>query len=248
MSSSSNDNSSISSSSPSSPSSSNSDSSLEPALQKRVERILTVEVKRRAAAAAELAKSDAKLQRLQELHKSYLDVSSPSSSSTSLPSSSSNNNSPRGWFALGFAQESVKETPSRSALKALLWRLIAGSVTFVTAVKFSGSVSQATSIVMSDFISKSLTMFIGERLMNNSQAGRKKGGDAVGRSLMKALIWRVFALFNTLVACVFISKNWNVAGKIASSDAIIKTGMMFVYERVWAYIDWGKVWDIDFSI
>jgi uncharacterized membrane protein len=103
-------------------------------------------------------------------------------------------------------------------------------------------------IVSSDFFSKSATMFIGERLMNNSQKGRKPGGDAVGRSLVKALIWRLFAITNTLTMAIFISKDLSMASKIASSDAVIKTAMMFGYERVWAWIEWGKEYDVDFLI
>jgi len=104
------------------------------------------------------------------------------------------------------------------------------------------------SIVGSDFFSKSATMFIGERIMNKSQAGRAKGGDDVGRSLAKALIWRAFALVNTLSFSLVFAGDLKVASKIASSDAVIKTAMMFVYERIWAKVAWGKQYDIDFSI
>ena len=140
------------------------------------------------------------------------------------------------------------ETTARSAVKALMWRVIAGSVTFVTSLEFSGSVKVALTIVGSDFLSKAATMFIGERLMNKSQAGRQSGADAAGRSLAKALIWRLFAICNTLAAGLLISKDLSIASKIAGSDAIFKTGLMFVYERVWAKIEWGKEYQIDFLI
>ena len=39
---------------------------------------------------------------------------------------------------------------------------------------------------------------------------------------------------------VFISKDLSVASKIAGSDALFKTALMFVYERAWANIKWGK--------
>eukprot|EP00591_Stephanopyxis_turris_P010773 CAMPEP_0195519914 /NCGR_PEP_ID=MMETSP0794_2-20130614/15767_1 /TAXON_ID=515487 /ORGANISM="Stephanopyxis turris, Strain CCMP 815" /LENGTH=227 /DNA_ID=CAMNT_0040649157 /DNA_START=265 /DNA_END=948 /DNA_ORIENTATION=+ len=140
------------------------------------------------------------------------------------------------------------ETTVRSAVKAMLWRIIAGSVTFFTAVRFSGSASTALSIVGSDFFSKSLTMFIGERLMNKSQAGRKGGADDVGRSLAKALLWRLFAIANTLTMAIFIAKDISIASKIAGSDAIFKTLLMFFYERVWAKVEWGKEYEVEFSI
>ena len=124
---------------------------------------------------------------------------------------------------------SFSETALRSAVKAFLWRVVAGSVTFVTTLKFSGSVSTAFKVVGADFFSKAFTMFIVERLMNKSQAGRKTGSDAAGRSLAKALIWRLFAICNTLTMAVFVSKDLSVASKIASTDAVFKTALMFVY-------------------
>ncbi|KAL3934224.1 MAG: hypothetical protein SGARI_003483 [Bacillariaceae sp.] len=140
------------------------------------------------------------------------------------------------------------ETTLRSAVKAMLWRVIAGAVTFITSLRFSGSITTALSIVGSDFFSKAFTMFIGERLMNKSKAGRKSGSDGAGRSLAKALIWRLFAICNTLTMAVFISKDLSVASKIAGSDAIFKTALMFVYERVWAKIEWGKEYEVEYNL
>lgn len=135
------------------------------------------------------------------------------------------------------------ETLQRSAVKAFVWRLIAGSVTFVTSLKFSGSVTTALSIVGSDFFSKAFTMFIGERLMNKSNAGRESGSDGVGRSLTKALIWRLFAIANTLTLAFFVAKDLSMASRIAGSDAVFKTALMFFYERTWAKIEWGKEYE-----
>lgn len=145
-------------------------------------------------------------------------------------------------------ERTFSETAARSAVKAFAWRIIAGSVTFVTALRFSGSMGAALKIVGSDFFSKSFTMFAGERLMNKSKAGRKGGADGIGRSLAKALLWRLFAIANTLTMAIFIAKDLSVASKIAGSDAIVKTAMMFVYERSWAKVEWGKEYQVDFTI
>jgi uncharacterized membrane protein len=134
-----------------------------------------------------------------------------------------------------------EETAARSAVKALVWRVVAGSITFATSYSFSKSLAEAVAIVSSDFVSKSLTMFIGERLMNKSQAGRQSGSDDAKRSLVKALLWRLFAIVNTLAVAVFVSKDLRVASRIASVDAVFKTALMFGYERVWAKVQWGKV-------
>lgn len=141
-----------------------------------------------------------------------------------------------------------RETAVRSVVKSFVWRIVAGSVTFVTSLRFSGSVRTALTIVGSDFFSKALTMFIGERLMNKSQAGRKSGGDAASRSLVKALVWRLFAIANTLTMAVFIAGDLSMASKIAGTDAIFKTALMYFYERIWANVQWGKEYLIEFSI
>eukprot|EP00934_Nitzschia_sp_Nitz4_P001011 Nitzschia sp. Nitz4//scaffold3_size479765//327380//328198//NITZ4_000134-RA/size479765-processed-gene-1.474-mRNA-1//1//CDS//3329550860//1011//frame0 len=140
------------------------------------------------------------------------------------------------------------ETTMRSAVKAFCWRVIAGSVTFATSLRISGSLRTALTLVGSDFFSKAFTMFVGERLMNKSTAGRKSGKDNAGRSLAKALIWRLFAVANTLTMAIFIAKDLSVASKIAGIDAVFKTSLMFFYERAWARIEWGKDYLVEFAI
>lgn len=183
-------------------------------------------MKKREVAMDKLSKVEATLNQLQSKKQEYLNGSK-------LDSNPATN---------------FSETTGRSAVKALCWRVIAGSVTFITSLKFSGSVATALSIVGSDFLSKSFTMFIGERLMNKSQAGRTSGADGAGRSLMKALVWRLFAICNTLTMAIFIAKDISIASKIAGSDAIFKTALMFVYERVWAKIEWGKEYQVEYNL
>ena len=146
------------------------------------------------------------------------------------------------------APTTFSETTVRSIVKSLCWRVIAGSVTFITTLRFSGSLAMALQVVGADFFSKALTMFIGERLMNKSKAGRKAGADDAGRSLAKALIWRAFAICNTLTMAIFVSKDLSVASKIASTDAVFKTALMYVYERVWARIEWGKEYQMEYFL
>ena len=184
-------------------------------------------LKQREAAQSKLSEYEAAIQALQSQKQDYL------------------NGAKLGKPPVG---GNFEESIQRSAVKAFMWRIVAGSVTFVTSYRFSGSVATALSIVGSDFLSKAFTMFIGERLMNKSKAGRKSGNDGIGRSLVKALIWRLFAICNTLTVALFIAKDLSMASKIAGSDAFFKTGLMFFYERVWARVQWGKEYEIEFSI
>ncbi len=149
---------------------------------------------------------------------------------------------------LGQVEVYFHETALRSATKAMMWRIVAGSITFLTSLQFSQSIAVAFKMVGSDFVSKAATMFIGERLMNQSKAGRSSGTDSAQRSIVKALIWRLFAICNTLAVCLFISKDFSMAYKVAGSDALFKTALMVFFERLWAKIEWGKDYQVDFSI
>ena len=136
----------------------------------------------------------------------------------------------------------MKETPVRSAVKAIGWRFTAGVVTAITSYIFTKSLAMAASIVGWDLCSKSVTMFIGERIWNKFDWGKEEGADTSKRSLAKAIAWRIFAAFNTLVGSFILTKGQGgVAGKIAGSDSVVKTILFYFYERIWSTIGWGKV-------
>ena len=144
----------------------------------------------------------------------------------------------------------VKETAMRSLVKAIGWRFTAGVVTFCTSFYFTRSWAAAGAIVGSDFLTKSGTMYIGERLFNKSQAGRSEGGgDNVMRSVVKAIIWRLFAACNTLVASALIMKSRSSSGvagaaaKIAGVDSVVKTALMVAYDQAWNKVEWGREYE-----
>jgi len=136
----------------------------------------------------------------------------------------------------------VTETAMRSLVKALGWRLTAGVVTFCTSFYFTGGDwATAGAIVGSDFLTKSGTMYIGERLFNKVQVGRTAtGGESASRSILKALIWRGFAAVQTMIVSLFLIKKASVGAKIAGTDTIIKTTLMVFYDQAWAKVDWGR--------
>jgi len=135
----------------------------------------------------------------------------------------------------------VIELPYRSLVKAIGWRLTAGVVTFSTSMYFTGgNLRIAASIVGSDFFTKSGTMYIGERLFNKVQVGRSATGENPWRSVIKALIWRLFAAVNTLIVSSILLKKASVGAKIAGVDSILKTCLMIAYDQAWSKIDWGR--------
>ncbi len=57
-------------------------------------------------------------------------------------------------------------------------------------------------------------------------------------------MWRVIAATNTFIVGALLSKNMSIAAKIAGTDTLVKTALFFVYERIWAQIEWGKVYNM----
>ncbi|KAJ8602821.1 hypothetical protein CTAYLR_002608 [Chrysophaeum taylorii] len=138
------------------------------------------------------------------------------------------------------AAPTFRETTLRSLVKAIGWRLLAGFVTFCSSFYFTGQWGTALAIVGGDFITKSGTMFIGERLFNRVKVGRSGSGDNLGRSIVKALIWRLIAFANTLTVSGVVTGSAGTGSKIATFDAVFKTALMVAYDQFWNRIDWGK--------
>lgn len=140
----------------------------------------------------------------------------------------------------GAAVLSFRETTSRSLVKAFGWRVTAGIVTFCSSMYFTASLRTALAIVASDFLSKSGTMFVGERLFNRVKVGRSSEGESLSRSIAKALIWRCVAFVNTALVSGAIIGSAGVGSLIALSDSVFKTTLMVGYDQFWNQIDWGK--------
>lgn len=65
-----------------------------------------------------------------------------------------------GQIAAPPAGGTFSETTMRSAVKAFAWRVVAGTITFMTTLQFSGSMKTALQVVGTDFFSKAATMFM----------------------------------------------------------------------------------------
>jgi len=133
-----------------------------------------------------------------------------------------------------------RETTSRSLVKAFGWRMTAGFITFCSSMYFTQQLRTALAIVASDFLSKSGTMFFGERLFNRIKVGRSGGSESLARSIIKALIWRGIAFVNTALVSGAIIGSAGVGSLIALSDSVFKTTLMVGYDQFWNRIDWGK--------
>jgi uncharacterized membrane protein len=67
-----------------------------------------------------------------------------------------------------------------------------------------------------------------------------KGKEQNGRSLAKAVSWRILRSIDTFVlGMIFTHRHSSVAGKIAGAEVITKILLYFFHERLWAQTSWG---------
>ena len=72
-----------------------------------------------------------------------------------------------------------------------------------------------------------------------------------GRSLAKAISWRIIASATTFAIAFFLSwghknntlnESLTFATKIGSIDVVLKIILYYLHERLWTNIQWGKYW------
>jgi sulfate adenylyltransferase large subunit len=61
-----------------------------------------------------------------------------------------------------------------------------------------------------------------------------------GRSVAKAISWRMTGSFDTFVLAALITGSSTLAGGVALAEILTKTLLYYFHERVWALVRWGK--------
>jgi uncharacterized membrane protein len=174
------------------------------------------------------------------------------------------------------------ETVRRSVIKALLWRVLAESITYAMALQWFRSAAAASRFVASTCLLKLAAMVVWERAFArrpprnssnqlNSQTVENRPHrspaysesslpkDGVIRSLAKALTWRALAVTaNSYLLLRMFSSGAEAVGEVAAAAAVVgngavlvrvlrmeafKAALLFVYERIWNRVDWGKIRD-----
>ncbi len=68
------------------------------------------------------------------------------------------------------------------------------------------------------------------------------------RSIVKALTWRVTALFITMGVAWSITRKVELAASIGLADTLIKLGAYYVHERCWLKIRFGRAKPPEYQI
>lgn len=136
----------------------------------------------------------------------------------------------------------TKESNKRSLVKSVVWRSITAVITMCTSYIFTKSFATGYAIILWDLCTKWVTMFVSERLWNRVNWGRRSGGgDMRRRSFVKCLLKGCFTFATSLVAAGIVTQGkMGVSGKIATTNAVVKTTLFYFYERFWAGREWGR--------
>jgi uncharacterized membrane protein len=66
-----------------------------------------------------------------------------------------------------------------------------------------------------------------------------RGREAHGRSIVKAVSWRLTGSLDTFVISWLVTGRTEVAGTIAATELLTKILLYYFHERIWAVIPWG---------
>ena len=67
-----------------------------------------------------------------------------------------------------------------------------------------------------------------------------QGREAHGRSIAKAVSWRITGTIDTFIISFFVTGKVSIAGTIAAVEVVTKILIYYLHERVWATIPWGR--------
>jgi uncharacterized membrane protein len=65
-------------------------------------------------------------------------------------------------------------------------------------------------------------------------------GESHGRSIAKAVSWRITGSLDTLILAWLITGSGTWAGSIAAAELITKIVIYYFHERAWSWVRWGR--------
>ena len=69
-----------------------------------------------------------------------------------------------------------------------------------------------------------------------------------GRTIVKALSWRIIATFVTFVIALTVTGHLKFAAEIGLADTFIKLGAYYLHERTWMRVKFGTLKTQEYKI
>lgn len=73
-----------------------------------------------------------------------------------------------------------------------------------------------------------------------AKTGKQSLSDSQGRSILKAISWRVIGTLDTIIISWFIAGDLSIAFSIGSIELLTKFILYYCHERAWNFIRIGK--------
>ncbi len=143
---------------------------------------------------------------------------------------------------------SPKEKTLRIFVKATSWRILATCDTVMLSYIFTGQITSALKIGITEVFTKIILFYLHERYVwTNIKFGRIFAadgetitGDKHYRSLVKGASWRFFGTLDTILIALFWTGDYKKALAIGATEVVTKIGLFWLHERTWFKIKWGQ--------
>ena len=67
-----------------------------------------------------------------------------------------------------------------------------------------------------------------------------RASETQARSVAKAISWRATGSLDTFIVAAVVTGSSKLAGGVAIAEALTKTMLYYMHERLWARIPWGR--------
>ena len=137
----------------------------------------------------------------------------------------------------------LKDTPIRSLVKGISWRILATTDTFIIAFIFFGSLHIALPIAATEIFTKILLYYLHERQWNLMSWGRSVNAPTHLRSTVKGISWRLIGSLDTVFISFIYTGNPAGSFKVGTSEVFTKVALFYIHERIWSLITWGRIYE-----
>ena len=146
------------------------------------------------------------------------------------------------------------ESPARSAVKTLVYKLASAGLTVSTVRYVTGQWQSAVRMLALSAVPKCVALFVLDRWVNQRgvvRVRRHAGHDDATahyynnykqwqQALWKVAVWRGAALVANVILALWVLRDGRTATQWVSLEFAFKCLLTLVYERAWAQIGWGK--------
>ena len=137
----------------------------------------------------------------------------------------------------------VKETPARTIVKAVIYRFFSVVAIMLLSLLFGASMASAGIVGLIVIVAGTTIYYIHDRLWLRTRWARNEQGiDDIKRSLLKTIIYRALTMIVSFLIAIFVLKSNNSnAVLFAVAQAITNMTFFFIVERAFNLISWGKI-------